>query len=117
MIDADDPRVRMAAERTLLAWIRTGLAVMAFGFVVARHEDPRPDSTLIGFFLILLGSLALGVGARDFARVFRTFPATTPPEDRLRALAVRVASVLAALGLVLAAFLLARAWASRGHPL
>lgn len=26
----------MAAERTFLAWIRTGLALMAFGFVVAR---------------------------------------------------------------------------------
>ena len=25
-----------AAERTLLAWIRTGLTVMAFGFLVAR---------------------------------------------------------------------------------
>jgi putative membrane protein len=26
----------LAAERTLLAWIRTGLALMGFGFVVAR---------------------------------------------------------------------------------
>jgi putative membrane protein len=26
----------LAAERTFLAWIRTGLALMAFGFVVAR---------------------------------------------------------------------------------
>lgn len=31
-----DPRVLFAAERTLLAWIRTGLALMGFGFVVAR---------------------------------------------------------------------------------
>lgn len=33
-----DPRVQFAAERTLLAWIRTGLALMGFGFVVARFS-------------------------------------------------------------------------------
>lgn len=31
-----DPRVVFAAERTFLAWLRTGLALMGFGFVVAR---------------------------------------------------------------------------------
>lgn len=31
-----DPRVPLAIERTFLAWVRTGLAMMGFGFVVAR---------------------------------------------------------------------------------
>jgi len=31
-----DPNVYLAAERTFLSWIRTGLALMGFGFVVAR---------------------------------------------------------------------------------
>lgn len=33
---ARDARFDWAAERTLLSWVRTGLAMMGFGFVVAR---------------------------------------------------------------------------------
>ena len=32
----EDPRVYFAAERTFLAWIRTGLALMGIGFAVSR---------------------------------------------------------------------------------
>lgn len=32
----NDPRVYFAAERTLLAWLRTGLGLMGVGFAVAR---------------------------------------------------------------------------------
>jgi putative membrane protein len=31
-----DPRILQANERTLLAWIRTALAIIALGFVIAR---------------------------------------------------------------------------------
>ncbi|MSR54948.1 MAG: DUF202 domain-containing protein [Gemmataceae bacterium] len=31
----DDPRIPLAAERISLAWVRTGLALMGLGFVVA----------------------------------------------------------------------------------
>ena len=52
----------LAAERTLLAWIRTGLALMGFGFVVARfglflqqlqiiqHSSPAQSSGLSLWF-------------------------------------------------------------------
>jgi putative membrane protein len=66
-----DPRVQYAAERTLLAWIRTGLAMMGFGFVVARFSlllreltgirgelPPTPGwSRYIGTGIVALGVL------------------------------------------------------------
>lgn len=47
----------LAAERTLLAWIRTGLALMGFGFVVAR-------------FGLFLQQLALVRGGGDSTQSF-----------------------------------------------
>jgi putative membrane protein len=67
-----DPRVLLAAERTLLAWIRTGLALMGFGFVVARfgvflremaslssHAEPKPvlGGAVIGVVVVAGGVL------------------------------------------------------------
>jgi uncharacterized membrane protein YidH (DUF202 family) len=70
MTSEPDPRVFFAAERTFLAWIRTGLALMGFGFVVARfglflreiaamQGGPPPPAGLSRWFGI--GLIALGV--------------------------------------------------------
>lgn len=37
MADLADPRVLFAAERTLMAWQRSSIALMGFGFVVERY--------------------------------------------------------------------------------
>jgi uncharacterized membrane protein YidH (DUF202 family) len=36
-----DLRDQLAEQRTLLAWVRTGLALMGFGFAVARSRSSR----------------------------------------------------------------------------
>jgi uncharacterized membrane protein YidH (DUF202 family) len=50
-----DSRFVQANERTLLAWIRTGLALVTFGFVIARlgawlnavQAAPQPPSLVL----------------------------------------------------------------------
>src|SRR5579862_8633570 len=83
---SEDPRVRFAAERTLLAWIRTGLALMGFGFVVARFglflqrlvlvERANPPhsygwSLWLGTALVVLGIAVTVLSAFEHRRVLR----------------------------------------------
>ena len=66
-----DPRIFFAAERTLLAWVRSGLAVMALGLVIDKfglllsvltasaghHQTHQDISHYLGIILILVGTL------------------------------------------------------------
>jgi len=87
---ARDPRLYMAAERTFLAWIRTGLALTGFGFVVARFglllrevvpaadSMSRPETGLslpIGVALIVLGTAVNVTSALRHRRYVRAIDA------------------------------------------
>jgi putative membrane protein len=96
--DLRDPRVLFAAERTLLAWNRTSLALIAFGFLVERAGlllrliAPEQASSLrmgLGFWIgagfILLGSVSALYASRQYAQVLQSLnPAEFPPGYRSR---------------------------------
>ncbi len=105
MIDVDDPRVRMAAERTLLAWIRTALAMMGLGFAEARHGIPAGQAMGIGLGMVLIGTIAAGFSALEYARLFRKLDAAAAG-NRSTILAVWFAGALAVVGVVLVGALL-----------
>lgn len=118
-----DPRVFFAAERTLLAWVRTGLTVMAFGFVVARFglflrllslqagSNPVLASTrdtfsnAVGIALVLIGVACMVLGAIQHASYVRTLPAQDVPRTHSAIYPISLSLMLAALGLALVVYL------------
>lgn len=117
--DADAPsvdiRVLQANERTLLAWIRTGLALMAFGFVIARvgvwlraaGDRAQSGGWWLGGTFVLLGTACNAGAAVRYLRVHRailqgrSFVARAGP-------ATSVAVGVTILGLILAAWVVLR---------
>jgi putative membrane protein len=114
----DDPRVLFAAERTLLAWNRTAIALMGFGFlverfglflhiVVASPTEPihRGTSLVLGVAFILLGVALLFYSAWQYRRVVKQLGPGELPTGYHAGFAVLVNLGVGLLGLALAAYL------------
>jgi putative membrane protein len=117
-----DPRIFFAAERTLLAWLRTGLAVIGLGFVVARFglflrmlgqphsaAAPSPWSLIIGVFLVLLGAVMVGGAAWQHARFSRELAPAERPERYWLGFGLLMAVLVSGCGFALAVYLLSGA--------
>src|SRR5271155_2656466 len=104
----------LAAERTLLAWIRTGLALMGFGFVVARfglflQELQATQHTVsvqtyglslwFGTALIAVGVIVNLYAGWQHARLVRDLDRGETGRSRSSRMAVMIAFFLALVGL------------------
>src|SRR5579863_9465988 len=106
----DDPRVYLAAERTFLAWLRTGLGLMGVGFAVARfglflREMQASQSHMAahatgisvwsGVALVALGVIVSVYAAVRHVRMVREFGTGTWQPGKVSSGAVALAAVLA----------------------
>ena len=119
MSQLDDPRVLFAAERTLLAWNRTSISLMAFGFVVERFglfleivgRDEvkifqRHISFFVGVSFILLAAFVALYSAWQHKRILKTIQVKEIPTGYNLAMGMLVNGVVGGLGIALSAYLI-----------
>ncbi len=112
-----------ANERTFLAWIRTAIAVMAFGFLVARFNlflriaaeslaaggraAPVPGGGfggVAGIVLILAGTVMVAMAALRFLRTARAIDSAAPQSEGAR-VDLALAGIMVVLGIALVVYL------------
>jgi putative membrane protein len=116
-----DPRVYFAAERTFLAWIRTGLGLMGVGFAVSRFglflrefsatqhtqiQTSTTHSVITGVALVSLGVLINIVAVINHLTLTKQLASGTWRPGNVSKTAIALAILLAILGTGMAIYLI-----------
>jgi putative membrane protein len=120
-----------ANERTFLAWVRTAIAVMAFGFLVERFDiflkiagqslhksinlSGQVASALVGVSLIIAGALMVAAAMLRFAHNRKAIDNPNPQPTQSGRLDLTLAALISLLGIGLAAYL-SLTMLQGGHP-
>jgi len=118
MSDLNDPRVFFAAERTLLAWTRTSLTLMAFGFMIERFSlfvfmlSPEKSgpfhkdlSFWVGIVFLFLGTLTAVAAIGQYRTVLRALKEVEIPPDYRVNTGIVANAIIAGMGIILILYL------------
>ena len=105
-------RVHLANERTFLAWIRTSLGIMAFGFLIEKVLVPHGKEesraiVFLGVFVVILGAGAALLATYRFLKTEKEIS-----EDTFRpsmTADVLLAFLLGSIGVLLVIYLITAA--------
>jgi putative membrane protein len=102
-------RTDLAADRTLMAWIRTAFSMISFGFTIGKffqylnEQAKRPPQLgggrMLAVVLITLGLLSLIVGVWEYQRTIARVEALIGRRSPVRPIVV-IAALVALIGLL-----------------